>query len=252
MTSWTGKFSVMVIAHRGFSGNAPENTLTAFRRAIEAGSDMIEFDVRFSADGEVVVIHDEELDRTTTGQGRVADFPIPELRNLDAGTSFGKQFAGEKIPVLREVLELAGKRILLNIEIKNGYLGKYTLRELAARTLAAVEDAGMLDRVIFSSFYPPALETIREKAPRARLALLYHYRWTTPGELTRGKSFSALNLRRTYLNKGKIDRIHGEGTQVNVYTVNSEREMERFIRWGVDGIITNHPDLLIRALQKKS
>jgi glycerophosphoryl diester phosphodiesterase len=250
MTSWTGKYPVMVVAHRGFSGKAPENTLVAFRRAIHAGSDMMEFDVRLSKDGEVVIIHDEELDRTTTGRGRVADYSLRELRKLDAGSVFGKEFAGEKIPLLREALQVAQKRILVNIEIKDGYLGGYTLRDVASKTFQAVEDAGMSDQVIFSSFYPPALETIREQNPQARLAFLFHYRWTFPEQVTAGKSFTALNLRRTYLNKGKIAGIHERGMKVNVYTVNSGEEMERFVRWGVDGIITNHPDLLIKILKK--
>src|SRR3972149_9393656 len=114
---WTGRFPVMVIAHRGFSGQAPENTLASFKKARELGSDMIELDVRFSKDGHMVVMHDDTLDRTTNGRGKVADYTLKELKQLDAGSWFAPQFSDERIPNLNEVLELAKGKILVNIEI---------------------------------------------------------------------------------------------------------------------------------------
>src|SRR5690606_9559351 len=155
-TYWSGKFPVMVIAHRGFSGAAPENTLAAFRKGIEIGSDMIELDVHLSRDGELVVIHDETLERTTNGKGRVADNTLMELKDLDAGSSFAPQFSGEKIPTLIEVIELAKGRVLVNIEIKNPTHQRYSITELAEKTLREVKKAGMIDKFIFSSFNPAA------------------------------------------------------------------------------------------------
>ena len=248
---WTGKFPVLVTAHRGFSGDAPENTLAAFRKAMEVGSDMIELDVRFSKDGQIVVIHDDTLDRTTNGRGKVSDYTLKELKQFDAGSWFGPQFSDERIPTFNEVLELAKGKIPVNIEIKDESPSRYKITDLADRALQEVKKAGMAGQVIFSSFYPSSLERIKERDPRIWVALLYHRDWNSLGEVTGGSAFSVVNLRHSFLTQEKIGRIHQEGMKVNTYTVNSEEEMERFIRWGVDGIITNHPDKLIQILKKK-
>jgi glycerophosphoryl diester phosphodiesterase len=250
-SSRVGRFPVMVIAHRGFSGEAPENTLAAFKKAIDVGSDMMELDVHFSKDGQVVVIHDDHLERTTNGWGKVADHTLQELKKLDAGSWFGPLFSGERIPSLKEVLELARKKIFVNIEIKNGYLGSYTISDLADRTLQEVQRRRMVNQVIFSSFDLSPLERVKERNFHARVALLYHHRWNIPQEITGGRPFSLLNLRRSFLTKDKIAKVHLAGMELNTYTVNSAKEMEQFVRWGIDGIITNHPDRLIHILQKK-
>jgi glycerophosphoryl diester phosphodiesterase len=241
----------LVTAHRGFSGDAPENTLAAFRKAMEVGSDMIELDVRFSKDGQVVVIHDDTLDRTTNGRGEVSDYTLRELKQLDAGSWFAPQFSGEPIPTLKEVLEFAKGKTLLNIEIKDDSPGQLKITDLADRALQEVKKAGMAGRVIFSSFYPSSLQRIKERDPRMWVALLYHRDWASLEEVTGGRTFSVVNLRHSFLTREKIGRIHGEGMKVNTYTVNSEEEMEQFIRWGIDGIITNHPDKLIQILKKR-
>ena len=248
---WTGKFPILVTAHRGFSGAAPENTLIAFQKGIEAGSDMIELDVHLSRDGKIVVIHDETLDRTTNGKGWVADRTLKELKRLDAGSSFGPQFAGEKIPTLREVLELAKGRILVNIEIKNPTHRQYSIIELTDKTRREVEKAGMTDKVIYSSFNPVSLEWIEKKEPRARVALLYHRPWNFLPDIPGSREYSVLNLRNINLTREKVAEIKKAGKKINVYTVNTEEEMEQFIRWGVDGIITNHPDKLLEILRKR-
>jgi glycerophosphoryl diester phosphodiesterase len=248
---WTGQFPVLVTAHRGLSGEAPENTLPAFKKAIEVGSDMIELDVRFSKDGQMVVIHDDTLDRTTNGRGKVSDYTLKELKQLDAGSWFAPQFSGEQIPTLKEVLELARGKILINIEIKDDSPGQYKITDLADRALQEVKKAGMAGRVIFSSFYPSSLQRIGESDPRIGVALLYHRDWNSLREVVGDRFFLVLNLRHSFLTREKIRRIHQEGMKVNTYTVNSEEEMEKFIGWGIDGIITNHPDKLIQILKKK-
>lgn len=249
--SWPTKFPVMVIAHRGYSGEAPENTLAAFKKAIEVGSDMIEFDIHFSKDRQIVVIHDETLERTTDGLGRVAEFTLADLKKFDAGFWFSPNFKGERIPTLTEVLNLAKGKILVNIEIKSPSHGLYSVTELAEQALMEVKNAGMLKEVIFSSFNPLALEKIRELEPRAYVAILYHHDWNFIAEITRGKSFEVLNLRKDFLHKEKIERIKGMGLMVNVYTVNEEEELRKFVDWGVNGIITNYPERLINILQRK-
>jgi glycerophosphoryl diester phosphodiesterase len=248
--TWKTRFPVLVIAHRGFSAEAPENTLTAFRRAIAAGSDVLELDIHLSKDHELVVVHDRTLERTTNGQGRVADFTLKELKNLEAGLWMGPQFSGERIPALKEVLELAQGRIGVNIEIKNPSLGQYAIREIADRALQEVKRAKMLEVILFSSFNPLALERIQALEPGARVALLCDKDWNSIKEVTGGKSWPALNLRKDFLTQEKIARIHQEGMKINVYTVDAEEEMEQFIRWGIDGIITNHPGRLIKILEK--
>ena len=133
-----------VIAHRGFSGRAPENTLAAISEAIAIGADMAEIDVTLTADDRVVVIHDETLDRTTNGAGRVADHGFDEIRNLDAGSWFAPQFAGEKVPTLEEILDTVKGRILLNVEIKSEAVG----RGISDKVAAAIRHRGMADQVI--------------------------------------------------------------------------------------------------------
>jgi glycerophosphoryl diester phosphodiesterase len=249
---WTGKFPVFVIAHRGFSGAAPENTLAAFKRAMDLGVDMIELDVHLTKDGEVVVIHDDTLNRTTNGRGKVVDHTLNELKQFDAGSWFGSQFSGEKIPTLKEVLELARNRVVLHIELKEGGLGPYTVKDLADRSLQEVGKAGMLNHVLFGSFNRPALDRIKEENPGLPVALIYRKAWSTLQEVTGGTPVSVLSCRGTGLNQSNLSEAHRQGGKMFVWTLDTEEQMEHFLNMGVDGIITNHPDRLIRILQKRS
>ncbi len=248
---WVGKYQILVIAHRGFSGNAPENTLTSFKRAMEAGSDVIELDVHLSKEGEVVVIHDDTLDRTTNGKGKVVDYTLKELKQFDAGLWFGNQFSGEKIPTLEEVLGLARGRIRINIELKREGLGNYSVGDLANQALQEVQKMGMEEQVLFSSFDPSPLKRMREDHPRIQVAFLYNKDWNSPEEILGGSSFSILTCRKSVLNSSNISKAHQEGIKVNVYTLNTEEEMQQFLKIGVDGIITDYPDRLINVLQKR-
>ncbi len=250
--AWRGKYPIVVTAHRGFSGQAPENTLAAFRAAIAAGADMVELDVHLTRDNEVVVIHDDTLERTTNGKGNVAEKTLAELKRLDAGSWFNPRFAGERIPTLAEVLEIVRGRILVNIELKKGKNFPYTMEELADRTLAVVEKAGMTDQVLFSSFDPAAVNRIREKNPRLPIALIVDKPWEKPEDPGGGTRYPTLNCRTTVLNEENIRRAHTAGIRVHVWTVNTKEAMEKFIALGVDGIITNHPDSLIDLLKGKT
>ena len=246
-----GRFPVMVVAHRGFSGSAPENTMIAFKKGMEAGSDMIELDVRFSKEGEVVVIHDETLERTTTGKGKVIEKTINELKKLDAGSKFHSSFSGERIPTLWEVLQLAHRQIRVNIELKIGDYERWTILDLADRALLEVEMAGMVDQVVFSSFDPIALERALKKNQAAPVAYLYNRPWNFPREVTEGRPFSTLTCRKSVLTSENISRAHQEGIRVGVYTLNTEEEMGKFIELKVNAIITDYPDRLIKILQKR-
>ncbi len=243
--------STLVVAHRGFSGVAPENTLAAFKKAIEVGSDMIELDVRLSKDGEVVVIHDDTLERTATGKGRVIEKTLDELKQFDAGSKFHPSFLGEKIPTLREVLKIAKGKVLVNIELKMGDYGRWSILELAERSLEEVEKAGMLSQVIFSSFDPFALERVLKKNQAAPVAYLCNRFWNFPQEVTEGRPFTTLNCRKSVLNAENVFRAHQEGIRIGVYTVNTEEEMRTFIDMKVDAIITDYPDRLINLLKQR-
>jgi len=248
---WTGKFPVLAIAHRGFSGGAPENTLAAFKRAMEVGSDMIELDVHLSKDGQVVVIHDDTLKRTTSGIGKVADFSLRELKQLDAGKWFGSRFFGEKIPTLKEVLDLTRGKIPVHIEMKEGDLGRYTITDLADRSLVEVEKAGLLDQVLFGSFSLSAVDRIRERNPRLPVALIYNKPWNVPQDATGGRPIPVLSSSGKVLNQANASKARQQGMKVVVWTLDQEEHMEQFLDVGVDGIITNHPDRLIKILQKR-
>jgi glycerophosphoryl diester phosphodiesterase len=250
--SWKSKFPTLVIAHRGFSGAAPENTLAAFKKAIEVGSDMIELDAHLSKDGKVIVIHDDILNRTTNGIGKVSNYTLEQLKQLDAGSWFSAQFEGERIPTLREVLELTHRRIFVIIEIKSGDLGLYGIRELAQKALKEVERAGMENQVLFCSFDPQALQRIQEKNPRIPTALILSKKWDFPEEVTEGKSYSLLSCRKSVLTPTNLLRAKQKGLKVFAWTLNTEEEMEQFLDWGIDGIITNYPDRLIKILRKRT
>ena len=251
MTSWAGRFPVVVIAHRGFSGAAPENTLVAFSKAIETGCDMIEMDVQLSRDGEVVVIHDDTLDRTTNGKGKVSYHTLQDLKRFDAGVWFSPQFTGERIPALKEVLKLTRGKIPLAIELKKGDLGQYTIFDLADRALAEVEKTGCLGQVVFSSFDRTALERILERNSRIPVAYIYNKPWNSPLELAGKYPIPILSCRQTVFTKDNLMKAHQAGFKVNVWTVDTEPEMELLLDLGVDGIITNHPDRAIKVLMKR-
>jgi len=247
-----GKHAVFITAHRGFSGRAPENTLAAFRAAIDAGCDMIELDVHLSRDRRVVVIHDDRLERTTGGSGKVADRTFAELQRLDAGSWFDPRYSGERIPALAEVLSLTRDRILVNIELKKGKRHlPYTMEELADLALGEVERADLSDQVLFSSFDRAAIDRILERNPRLHAALITDKPWKRPEDPGGGKRYPTLNCRFTVLNEENIRLARAGGVRIHAWTVNAPEEMRKAIALGVDGIITNHPDRLIGLLQGK-
>lgn len=236
-------------AHRGASYEAPENTLAAFLLAAELGADGIEFDVQFSADGQLVVIHDFNLDKTTDGQGPVAHKTLAELQALDAGAWFDPIFAGQRIPTLQGVIDAVGQRLLLNIELKTA-----SLRDdgLAAAVVQAIEDNRLQDRVVVSSFNPLAVRRVKQLNPWIAVGLLY-----APG--------LPIFLRRPWLRSLlKLDALHPHyslvdarfvaktrraGQRVHVWTAVEPGEMWQLMRLGVDLIITSRPDLLREVLR---
>jgi glycerophosphoryl diester phosphodiesterase len=163
--------STRILAHRGFSAAAPENTLAAFRSAIEAGADGFELDVHMTKDGELVVIHDETVDRTTNGTGWIKDLTLVEIKRLDAGSWYSSQFTDERIPTLREVLDLIkDSNHTVNIELKNNLIAYPKLEE---KVLREVDRADMEKRVVLSSFNHTSIYNLHLLRPTVKLGVLY-------------------------------------------------------------------------------
>jgi glycerophosphoryl diester phosphodiesterase len=240
VTSVCNAASPLVIAHRGASGSAPENTLAAYALAVEFGADMIEIDLHRTCDGAIVIMHDSDL-AAVRGRGEISDASLATLRALDAG-------GGERIPTLDEVLDGFGARIPFNLELKRGTHGDYPGLEAAA--LAAVRGRGLLDRTIFSSFYDGVLERIRAGERAARIGVLVSrrapQRW-----LERARHFEAeaVHFPVSLVTEEALDRAHTAGFAVYVYTVDDVEAMRRLIGWGADGLFTNHPERMRVLLQ---
>ena len=242
-----------VIAHRGFSGVAPENTLAAFRKAIDVGADMFELDVLLSKDGRVVVIHDDTLERTTDGEGAVSARTLEELRALDAGSWFAPEFNRERIPTLEETLELAKDRILVNIEIKTEAVTDRAQGGIVDKTLELVRRLGMMDQIVISSFDPRALAHARELDPGVKTASLYdaeRQEHLSPEEVMAEVASNGFNLSRKQVDESIVEACHRLGRPVAVYTVNEIPEMQRVLDLGADAIFTDYPDRLLEVLNR--
>lgn len=237
----------IILAHRGASAHAPENTLAAFELAIQQGADGIELDVKLCADDHVVVIHDPTVDRTTGVHGRVQDMTLQELRSLDAGSFFSEKFKGEKIPSLEEVFDKAGKRTFINVELTNYNTPRDHLVESVC---VLVKKFSLQKRVLFSSFYAANLSRARGYLPDVPTGLLA---WRgLPGTWARSFGFAfgkyeALHPNLGDLTQQQIYYVHRLQKRIHVWTVNKEEDMHRLFKWGVDAIITDDPQLAVKV-----
>ncbi len=239
---------MIIVGHRGSSGTAPENTLAAFRLAAKAGVDMIELDVRLTADRHLVVFHDRRLGRTVEGAGAVWMKTLAELRELDAGAWFSQRFRGEKIPTLHEVFRAVPHKIGINIEVKTDGdpRRKAGLEEVL---LAAVHSEAAEREILVSSFNHAFLRRLHKQAPRVKLGALYMpVRDVTkrPSALARRLGVAAFICSRSQLRKRFVRNAHRHGLAVFVYGVNNRRHLARARRFGVDAIITDFPDTMVR------
>jgi glycerophosphoryl diester phosphodiesterase len=237
------------IAHRGASRIAPQNTLAAFEKALELGADGIEFDVRRSADGVPVVIHDSTVDATTDGTGRVDAMELAQLKRLDAGSSFDSAFAGERIPTLAEVLKTLGGKLFLNIELK--VTGVFD-RGLEQAVVDLVEEHALEEYVLVASFNPFALRRMQQIAPRIPTGLVYaHPAWPSLrlASLMMPRPNAALHPGYPLVDEQHVSWARARNARIHVWTVDNPAEMRRLIALDVDGIITNAPDLLGEVLE---
>lgn len=232
-----------VLAHRGYSSKAPENTMAAFQLAAEAGADGFELDVHLSRDGEVVVIHDETVKRTTGKKGKVRDLTLEEIRRLDAGSWFQEPFAGEPIPTLDEVLALAAdKGLWLNIELKNN---KIRYPGLEQAVLERVDHYGMAEHTILSSFNHYSLRLVRELRPGVDTAILYMADLFQPWQYAHHVGVSSLHPYWPTVREETAYGCRQAGLPIRPFTVNRRQEMRRLLHLSVEAIITDYVTALL-------
>jgi glycerophosphoryl diester phosphodiesterase len=239
----------LIYAHRGASKTCPENTMCAFKKAQEVGAEGIELDVQLSKDNIPVIIHDEQLKRTTNGAGFVKDFTLKELKKLDAGSWFSSQFKDERIPTLEEVLKwIKNTNIELNIELKNNIID-YEGMEKIVYGLAKKYD--MEKRVIYSSFNHESLQKLLKIDRSLQIAPLQSARMVEPWEYAKKLGATSMHIRFTSLSANTIKSFHKQGLKVRTYTVNRTFWMRRFFFWKVDALMTDYPEKALNVRDNK-
>jgi glycerophosphoryl diester phosphodiesterase len=238
--------SPLILGHRGAKNYAPENTLAAFKTALELGADGFELDTQLTSDGHVIVYHDKMVDRNTNGHGKLSQLSLAELRQLDAGSHFSDKFRGEKIPTLDEVFETVGKRAYINIELKNF---STPFDHLVEKVCEVIRRHEIQKNIIFSSFLPWNLKKAARILPDVPRGLLtIKGKWGVWGR-SFGFNFgdyTALHPCVTDVTAQQVQRVHRLKRRINVWTVNEQEDIQRLIGWGVDGIITDDPALVVR------
>lgn len=237
----------VIFAHRGASAHAPENTLAAFELALAQNADAIELDVKLSADGFAIVIHDPTVNRTTGRAGHVKDLPFQQLRSLDAGGFFAEKYRGEKIPSLEEVFEAVGKRTFINVELTNYSTPRDSLVETVCML---VKRFGLQKQVLFSSFFPMNLSKARAYLPDVPRGLLAVNGFLGAWARSFGFDFGKYQALHPYLNdvtSQQVQRVHRLNRRIHVWTVNAAEDMRRLFHWGVDGIFTDDPQLAVQV-----
>jgi glycerophosphoryl diester phosphodiesterase len=222
---------MLCIGHRGAAGHAPENTLASFERAIGMGADWIELDVQM-CDGQVIVIHDETLERTTNGSGLVSEWSFGDLRGLDAGN-------GQRIPTLQEVLDLVNGRTGVNIELKGVGTSEPVvslLRQIVSKPVWSP------DRFLLSSFSIGQLRAARERDPAFPIGALFTLRSPIPVIRTALLGATSVHVPLSRATARLVRRAHRRGLRVLVYTVNDREDIERMYTLGVDGVFSDYPD----------
>jgi len=237
-----------VIAHRGASGHAPENTMAAFRRAVELGATFIETDLRLSRDARFVAIHDSTLDRTTNGRGLVRDFTLEQLRELDAGSWFRPEFAGERIPTIEEIFAFARETdVGFYLEIKHE--GTWGIHHAMAEALRSAKEAA---QCVVISFDARTLENLRRLDAMLMMGLLFETQM--PNAIEKAQSIGARQIlpRADLVTRELVEAAHRADMQIATWTVNEPEQMRALIAAGVNGIMTNYPDRLCAAIEQAS
>ncbi len=235
-----------VIGHRGIPYLAPENTIASFAKSLELGAEGIELDVHLSKDNEMVVCHDEKVNRTTNGKGFIKDLTLEELRRLDAGSWYSDSFSGQRIPLLSEVLDLVvDTSVMVNIELKTGIVSYPGLVE---KVVELIRRYKLVDRVIISSFNHYSLIETMKIEPKLSTAILYSAGLYEPWAYAAAMDVKGLHPAYHSVNESGVAGAKAQGVFVNPWTVDEPQKMEQLAAMGIDGIITNRTDLLVEVL----
>lgn len=235
-----------IFAHRGSSGTYPENTSIAFQNAAKLPIAGVELDVQLTKDGEIVVIHDETIDRTSNGQGFVKDMTFEQLQTYDFGIKFAKKFAGEKIPLLADVLDLyASTDHIINIELKTNVI-RY--EGIEKKVVALIREKALENRVIISSFNHDSLRVVKEIDPSLQTAALTMKEIQDSFHFLQKLGANALHISNRKIRKPATRKLIAQGVLVRVFTINKPRQARRLKKVGVDAIFTDFPKKMIDVL----
>ncbi len=239
----------LVWAHRGASGYAPENTLPAFQQAVDMKAVGVELDIQLTKDGEIVVCHDERIDRTSDGIGYVRDFTLAELKEFDFSNGMA-DFTGAEIPTMEEVFDLLDyPDFTINIELKTGV---YFYPGIEEKIIKLTHDKGWQDRVIYSSFNHYSILKIKELDPEAKTGFLYGDGILNVAEYAKNAGVDALHPAFFNLQyPGMMDECKRLGIKVHPWTINKKEDMKKAAELGVDAIITNYPDIAVRLYEQE-
>ena len=234
-----------VWAHRGASGYMPENTLPSFKKAVELGADGVELDIQLSKDGEIVVCHDEEVDRTSNTKGWLKDYTLAELKAMDFSYQF-KELGKVSIPTMKEVFELLKPtNLIINIELKTGIFDYESIEE---KIIALTHAEGFEDRVIYSSFNHHSIAKLKEIDSTAETAWLFSDVILDVEKYAKQNGVEGLHpaVYHMYMSDF-MKRWNESGEKVRVWTVNNEKDMKNFIQHDLEAVITNYPDVALRV-----
>jgi len=252
--SWTDpQRKPLIVAHRGSSSTTPENTISAFRQAIIDRADAIELDVHLTKDGEVIVIHDERLARTTNGSGYVRKHTLADIKKLDAGSWFQNKYAGENVPTLAEVFSEFRNKVGINIEIKTESMRRQNML-IVKKCVALIESYNLTKSILVSSFHHPFIRGVKELNPNIPTGLLcshIHRGFKSNISLAISVGAEYLILAGSMVSKRIIDTAHDNKLLVGEYTINTVRRAERAHQLGIDAVITNTPNRIKEILTIK-
>lgn len=239
-----------VIAHRGYSGRYPENTMLAFKKAVEAGCDEIELDVQLTKDGVVVVFHDEKIDRTTDGSGLIKDYTYEELKKFNAAKLFPQVTEFEHIPTFDEYCAwIATTNVTTNIEIKTGV---YYYEDIEKKTVEIIRKYGLEEKVMFSSFNHLSLLKVKELMPNVECGALLNMKGLgNAGYFCHSYGFECYHPGFDGITDEIVAGCKEYGIKMNVWTINGMAELEQLYAWGCDGVITNFPSVCKCWLESK-
>lgn len=242
-------FSIM--GHRGARGHAPENTLASFEKGIELGATMLELDIHLTLDGQLAVIHDPFMERTTDGSGWVHEMTMAQIQALDAGSWFAPEFSGERIPTLQQVVDVAKGRAYLNIEVKTGGLKPNSIvyHDIIPRLTDVLLANDLKDQVVVSSFYIPYLVELKQRLPEVRVASVHQRAEADLISKATDAGFEAVHTTLSVADEAFVAQAHGQGVKVRVWTVNDAEDMQHALRLGIDGICTDYPDILVEQVR---